>query len=82
MSSLRALAEAVGLKDTLGSRREAAVTQIIQHLIETPASELERAVELSQNTELGSIGDFQAWFDLILDKRKVSELEPRPESPS
>jgi hypothetical protein len=68
MAQLRALAGALGIKDDLGSRRAAAVSALVQHLVDMPMDDLERAIALSQNTELGDIGDFQSWFDLILEK--------------
>ena len=76
MASLRAFAAAVGMKESLASRRDLAVNQVVQYLIATPATELERVVELSENSELGSMGDFQSWFELILDKPRAGEAAP------
>ncbi len=72
MTSLRALAEAVGLKGAVARRRDAAVLELMQHLLTLPMGALEDAARLSVDKELGSSGDYESWVELILGRQAGS----------
>jgi hypothetical protein len=73
MASLRAFSEAVGMKTLSTGRREQAVSEIIQHLMNMPREALETALSrttLKVDRELGR--EYEQWVSLILNRDKLS----------
>lgn len=71
MAMVRAFAEAVGLKGLEATRREQAVTELLEHLVQVPSDVLEQMLRqtIVEDRDLGE--EYERWVRLILGRRSV-----------
>jgi hypothetical protein len=81
IASVRAFAELMGLKGLESSRRDQAVTELMEILIDLPAEALEQKMQQTvvEDRRLGD--EYDAWVDLILRRPRVPGSQD-PASPS
>lgn len=71
MATVRAFAEAVGLKGLESTKREQAVAELIERLIEMPSGDLEQMMRQTvvEDRELGD--EYERWVHLILRQQST-----------
>lgn len=71
MATVRAFAEAVGLKGLESSKREQAVAELIERLVEMPSGDLEQMMRQTvvEDRELGK--EYERWVHLILRQQST-----------
>jgi hypothetical protein len=71
MTMVRAFAEAVGIKGLSSPRREQAVTELMEQLIDMPDGTLGRMTQLSARDDPQLAEEYERWVALILDRGKL-----------
>jgi len=67
MPSLRAFAEATGIKGLQAPRREQAVHEVVLHLMDLPKADLEHALERASKQRGQAFGqEYERWVNMIM----------------
>ncbi len=71
MTAVRTFAEATGLKGLESTRREQAVAELIEQLVEMPSDDLEQMMRhtVVEDRKLGD--EYERWVRLILQQRST-----------
>jgi hypothetical protein len=68
MSALRAFADAAGLKHLESAKREQAVTELLEGLVEMPSDDLEYRMRRTIVTDRKLGAEYERWVRLILER--------------
>jgi len=86
MPLVRSFAQATGLKGLQSSKREQAVTELMEYIVAMPPDELQRIMrETVVQDEGGLTAEYERWVSLILGQPSEAPIPadlPRPDSES